>query len=216
MEGADRLVSWKRIARYLDRGERTVRRWAAEDGLPVHRVSDAPNASVFAFAGELDAWLAQRAADSKRPARVRAARNVLAFLPIENLSGNAALDTTIDGLMEETISLLGRNPQLGVIARTSVLTYRGTTESIRSIGEALGAEDLLDRLRKKGAGFHAGVVGHDHALAAGDPPHAGDHAGRGHLAPLGIHLVRRPDAELAEARRRVVRARVDARRRAQR
>ena len=31
------LESWKQIAAYLDRSERTVRRWEASEGLPVHR-----------------------------------------------------------------------------------------------------------------------------------------------------------------------------------
>jgi len=33
----DRLDSWKEIAAYLDRSERTVRRWESSEGLPVHR-----------------------------------------------------------------------------------------------------------------------------------------------------------------------------------
>ena len=35
----DRLDSWKAIAEYLQRTERTVRRWEQELGLPVRRVS---------------------------------------------------------------------------------------------------------------------------------------------------------------------------------
>src|SRR5580765_8731832 len=31
------LESWKQIAAYLERSERTVRRWEASEGLPVHR-----------------------------------------------------------------------------------------------------------------------------------------------------------------------------------
>jgi DNA-binding transcriptional regulator YiaG len=31
------LESWKQIAAYLNRSERTVRRWEASEGLPVHR-----------------------------------------------------------------------------------------------------------------------------------------------------------------------------------
>ena len=32
------LVSWKEIRPFLDRAERTVKRWERERGLPVHRV----------------------------------------------------------------------------------------------------------------------------------------------------------------------------------
>ena len=53
--GNDRLDSWKEIAAYLKRDERTVRRWEAE-GLPVHRKVHKKQASVFAYKAEVDAW----------------------------------------------------------------------------------------------------------------------------------------------------------------
>jgi serine/threonine-protein kinase len=51
-----RLESWKEIAVYLGRGERTVRRWEACEGLPIHRLHHAKRGSVFATTSELDAW----------------------------------------------------------------------------------------------------------------------------------------------------------------
>ena len=51
-----RLDSWKEIATYLKRDERTVRRWEAEQGLPVHRHLHTKRASVYAFRSEIDAW----------------------------------------------------------------------------------------------------------------------------------------------------------------
>ena len=51
----DRLDSWKEIAAYLKRDERTVRRWEAE-GLPVHRKVHKKQASVYAYRREIDAW----------------------------------------------------------------------------------------------------------------------------------------------------------------
>lgn len=50
-----RLHSWKEIAAYLKRDERTVRRWEAE-GLPVHRHMHKKKASIYAYAAEVDAW----------------------------------------------------------------------------------------------------------------------------------------------------------------
>src|SRR5947199_9121471 len=49
------LDSWKAIAAYLKRDERTVRRWEQE-GLPVHRHMHKSRASVYAFKSEIDAW----------------------------------------------------------------------------------------------------------------------------------------------------------------
>jgi Tol biopolymer transport system component len=51
------LQSWKEIASYLGRAERTCRRWEKEFGLPVHRMDGSPSASVFAYKEELDRWL---------------------------------------------------------------------------------------------------------------------------------------------------------------
>src|SRR5262250_3104226 len=51
----ERLDSWKEIAAYLKRDERTVRRWEKE-GLPVRRKIHKKQASVFAYRAEIDAW----------------------------------------------------------------------------------------------------------------------------------------------------------------
>jgi tetratricopeptide (TPR) repeat protein len=52
-----RLDGWKEIAAYLGRGERTVKRWEAQRGLPTHRIPGDGRRSVFAYAAELDEWL---------------------------------------------------------------------------------------------------------------------------------------------------------------
>ncbi len=51
----ERLDSWKEIAAYLKRDERTVRRWEKE-GLPVRRKVHKKQASVYAYREEIDAW----------------------------------------------------------------------------------------------------------------------------------------------------------------
>jgi TolB-like protein/Tfp pilus assembly protein PilF len=52
-----RLDSWKEIAAFFGRAERTVKRWETERGLPVHRVPGGGRGSVFAYSEELAAWL---------------------------------------------------------------------------------------------------------------------------------------------------------------
>ena len=52
-----RLDCWKEIASYLSRGERTVKRWETERGLPIHRLPGGGRSSVYAFSAELDEWL---------------------------------------------------------------------------------------------------------------------------------------------------------------
>lgn len=51
-----RLDSWKSIAEYLERSTRTVQRWHAYHGLPVHHFGG-NKGSVFGYAEEIDRWL---------------------------------------------------------------------------------------------------------------------------------------------------------------
>ncbi len=55
-----RLDSWKEIAAFFGRAERTVKRWETERGLPVHRVPGSGRSSVFAYSDELSDWLKGR------------------------------------------------------------------------------------------------------------------------------------------------------------
>ena len=55
-----RLDSWKEIAAHLGRTVRTVQRWERDEQLPVHRHQHQRQASVYAFADEVDAWGTER------------------------------------------------------------------------------------------------------------------------------------------------------------
>ncbi len=57
MHGRNILSSWKEIASYLGRAERTCRRWEKELDLPIYRMDGSPRSSVFAYKEELDRWL---------------------------------------------------------------------------------------------------------------------------------------------------------------
>jgi TolB-like protein/DNA-binding winged helix-turn-helix (wHTH) protein/Flp pilus assembly protein TadD len=75
-----------------------------------------------------------------------AARPMLAVLPFENFTGDASQDYFSDGLTEEMISQLGNlDPvHLGVIARTSVMHYKHSQESIPQIGKDLGVQYVIE------------------------------------------------------------------------
>jgi Tol biopolymer transport system component len=62
MGAGARLDSWKEIGAYLKREVRTVQRWEAQEGLPVHRHPHRQRSSVYAYRAELDAWWAKRGA----------------------------------------------------------------------------------------------------------------------------------------------------------
>src|SRR5438874_13327798 len=73
-------------------------------------------------------------------------RSLFVVLPFENLSGTKKNDAFSDGLTEEMITQLGRlNPErLGVIARTSAMTYKSTKKTIEQIGRELGVSHVLE------------------------------------------------------------------------
>jgi tetratricopeptide (TPR) repeat protein len=52
-----RLNSWKEIASFFGRDERTVRRWEKERGLPIRRLPGGEKGGVFVFTDELSGWL---------------------------------------------------------------------------------------------------------------------------------------------------------------
>lgn len=68
----------------------------------------------------------------------------LAVLPLANLSASSEEDYFADGLTEELISTLSRIAGLSVIARSSVMKYKGTSKGIADIGMELNVETLVE------------------------------------------------------------------------
>lgn len=69
----------------------------------------------------------------------------LAVLPLADLSNDGADGGFFArGMHEDILTQLARIPSLKLISRTSVMTYEGTTKSIREIGEELGVEHVLE------------------------------------------------------------------------
>src|ERR1700750_578886 len=79
-EPPSRLDSWKEIASYLGRSEKTVRRWEEKEDLPVHRLLHEKRGSVYAYTGELDAWRDARR-PSTEPPTVNESRPAIVELP---------------------------------------------------------------------------------------------------------------------------------------
>ncbi|HEU5183405.1 MAG TPA: winged helix-turn-helix domain-containing protein, partial [Gemmatimonadaceae bacterium] len=98
-------------------------------------------AVVLALA--LAAWVAWSRSRASGPV---AGRVMLAVLPFQNLTGDAALEYLSDGLTEEMIAQLGtRDPErLGVIARTSVMTYKNDHRPLDQIERELGVQYVLE------------------------------------------------------------------------
>jgi TolB-like protein/DNA-binding winged helix-turn-helix (wHTH) protein len=85
------------------------------------------------------------AADRPLPLALAAPRVRLAVLPFRSL-GEDGQEYFTDGLTEEMIAQLGRlcRGRIGVIARQSSMTFKGTSCGAREIGRALRADYLLD------------------------------------------------------------------------
>lgn len=88
-----------------------------------------------------------------RRSRPKAGKVMLAVLPFQNMSNDPGQEYFSDGLTEETITDLGQlSPEhLGVIARTSAMTYKHTNKSVSQIGRELGVDYILEgSVRRQG------------------------------------------------------------------
>ncbi|HSJ74591.1 MAG TPA: hypothetical protein VK899_00105, partial [Gemmatimonadales bacterium] len=68
----------------------------------------------------------------------------LAVLPFTVFGGDSSQRYLADGLTEETISALSNIAGLRVIARTSVMKYRGTAKTVAEIGRELEVGSVLE------------------------------------------------------------------------
>ncbi|HET9480452.1 MAG TPA: winged helix-turn-helix domain-containing protein [Candidatus Polarisedimenticolia bacterium] len=71
---------------------------------------------------------------------------ILAVLPVQNLAGDPERDYLAGAMTEELIARLGRrySGRIGVIARTSAMSYKTTDKGIDRIARELGADYLLE------------------------------------------------------------------------
>ncbi|HEU4388308.1 MAG TPA: winged helix-turn-helix domain-containing protein [Blastocatellia bacterium] len=91
---------------------------------------------------------------SRSRSAASAAKAMLLVLPFENLTNDPSQDYFSDGLTEEMITTLGslQPKRLGVIARTTALTYKKSGKDIRQIGRELGVSYVLEGSVRREAG----------------------------------------------------------------
>jgi TolB-like protein/DNA-binding winged helix-turn-helix (wHTH) protein/Tfp pilus assembly protein PilF len=107
-------------------------------------------ASVAMITVAIATWTWQRA---QEPEPVHAGKTMLVVLPFENLSGDAGQEYFSDGITEELSAQLGNlNPQrLGVIGRTSAMTYKHSHTTVSQIGRDLAVDYVLEgSVRREG------------------------------------------------------------------
>jgi len=144
--GGKRLDSWKEIAAFFGRDERTVNRWEKELGLPVHRLPGAKG-RVYAFAEELVAWLAasrHTETASAQPGLGRPApgltliaggRASVDTAPLESVSREEAT-TPGPGRRKNTIRLVAA-AILGMGALALVLVHPDPSHILKTDGRAV-------------------------------------------------------------------------------
>jgi TolB-like protein/DNA-binding winged helix-turn-helix (wHTH) protein/Tfp pilus assembly protein PilF len=119
------------------------------------RFATRPYVVLFAVAGlALTGWLLWTRFHHENPAL--APRTMLAVLPFENLTGDSTQDYISDGFTEEIITELGQiSPdELGIIARTSSMAFKGQQKSISKIANELHVKYVLEgSVRQTDTGF---------------------------------------------------------------
>jgi adenylate cyclase len=68
----------------------------------------------------------------------------IAVLPFDNMSGDPEQEYIADGITENIITSLSQLPELFVIARNSVFTYKGKPVKIKQVSEELGVKYVLE------------------------------------------------------------------------
>lgn len=81
---------------------------------------------------------------------VGALRPSIAVLPFTNMSADKENEYFSDGLTEELLNVLAKNPELKVIGRTSAFAFKGKQEDLREIGKKLGVSTILEGSVRKG------------------------------------------------------------------
>ncbi len=78
------------------------------------------------------------------PARAQPDMKSLAVLPFANTSGDPKDDYLSDGLSEELLAALGRDPTLHIVARTSSFAFKGLALTAQQIASRLGVAKLVE------------------------------------------------------------------------
>jgi TolB-like protein len=89
--------------------------------------------------------VAQDKAGTESPAQALAPTGIsIAVLPFANVSGDASREFFSDGMTDEISGALAKVRDLRVIARTSAFQFKGQSQDVRDVGQALGASHLIE------------------------------------------------------------------------
>ena len=82
---------------------------------------------------------------------VSSSLKTIAVLPFKNLSGDPEQEFFTDGITEEILNALAQIPGLRVAGRSSSFSFKGRNEDLRSVGQKLNVDSILEgTLRRSG------------------------------------------------------------------
>ncbi len=91
------------------------------------------------------------AISAEYPSRVSSSAKSIAVLPFVNMSNDPEQEYFSDGISEEIINTLVQIPTLKVAGRTSAFSFKNKNEDLRTIGEKLNVNTILEgSIRKSG------------------------------------------------------------------
>jgi tetratricopeptide (TPR) repeat protein len=125
-----RLESWKQIAAHMNRHVTTVRRWERYEGLPVHRHVHSTLSSIYAYAAELDGWLASR---HPQEAGIAAADAAPAG---EADPGHIPPSPVLTGRMPWSVTLVGRDSEIKTLRSVWRSASKGRQQIALITGDA--------------------------------------------------------------------------------
>lgn len=119
------------------------------EDLGEQQVKNVPD-PVHAFAVSLSQRPSVTVSDDTTPSP-SPSKATIAVLAFENMSSDPEQEFLCEGISEDILNGLAKNPGLGVIARTSSFSFKGRNQDIRSIGKQLNATHVLEgSIRKAG------------------------------------------------------------------
>ena len=89
---------------------------------------------------------------AKEPAVPAERDKSIAVLPFVNMSDDAGNEYFSDGISEEILNALAKVKELKVAGRTSSFAFKGKNQDLRTIGETLGVQNILEGSVRKAGG----------------------------------------------------------------
>jgi TolB-like protein/Flp pilus assembly protein TadD len=110
---------------------------------PKYSLAKAEKRAKYKYKDKIFAALRRAGLSDKTPFQLPEKPSI-AVLPFDNLSGDPDQDYLADGITENIITALSKIPEMFVIARNSVFTYKGKPVKVQKVAEDLGIRYVLE------------------------------------------------------------------------